>query len=79
MNTNLGKLNFKQIGIAALAAAVIAAYNVVSPALQAATQSGYFFVDWAIVGYSALNTFLATCFAFILTDKNGNPLGIGKK
>lgn len=76
MNTSLFHINFKQLGVSALGAVSV----VVIQALNAATTGGSFnplTFDWASLGILAFKTFLGFVIAHLLTDQNGNPLGIG--
>lgn len=79
MNSKLGNLNLKQVGIAVLAAVIIAAWKLIGPALDAAINTGVLVINWAVVGFACLNAFLTTLVALFLTDEKGSPLGIGSK
>jgi len=79
MNSKLFSLSWKQVGVSLLAAVLIAIWKILGPALDSAVSSGVLVVSWAIVGFAALNAFLTTLVALLLTDESGRPLGIGKK
>ena len=79
MNTKIGNLSLKQLGIALLAAVAIALWQILGPALQSAVQTGTFIVNWSIVFYSAIYSFASTLVALLLTDQSGRPLWLGKK
>ena len=74
MNSNFLSINWKHVGVSLLAAVVVAAWNLIGPALQAAMSTGVFIINWAILGYYCLNAFLSTLMALFFTNSNGQPL-----
>jgi hypothetical protein len=75
--SQFGKINLKQLGVSALGAVAVAVIQALNTAVAGGSFNPFSF-DYASLGALALKTFVGFVLAHLLTDSNGNPLGLGK-